>query len=374
MDASPRGWPAADRANPLRVGVVGGGLVAQVVHLPLLRALPEFRLVALAEPSPSLRAAVGARWAIPALFATHRELLERERVDALVVCSPNGSHVNVVLDALGWGVDVLVEKPLCLDPEDADRIAAARDRARRVVQVGYMKHYDPAVEALLADLGPATALRHLASLTYDPGLRAHFAPAGMPRATDVPAAVTHELAERTAAQVAAAVGTGDPQHVGAYCETFLGALVHDVALGLAVLDAIGLPVTGIEDAFGAPDGSAAGGTLTVEGGPRWTLAWLLLAGAGDFRQALTLHADDAVHDLEFPAPYLLGAPTRYTRLAGGVRRTVASWDEAYARQLRHFHACVTTGVPCRTPPERARRDVELLAALFRRAIGAEVPA
>ena len=40
-----------------------------------------------------------------------------------------------------------------------------------------------------------------------------------------------------------------------------------------------------------------------------------------------------------------------------------SWHEAYARQLAHFHACVTEGVACRTPPEQAQRDIALLTAL-----------
>jgi hypothetical protein len=52
-----------------------------------------------------------------------------------------------------------------------------------------------------------------------------------------------------------------------------------------------------------------------------------------------------------------------------VTRIVRSWREAYARQLAHFHACVTRGERCRTPPEQASRDIELLAALFRRHLG-----
>src|SRR5215208_6695809 len=190
-----------EEVRTLRVGVVGAGLVAQLVHLPLLRALPGFAPVALAEPSRALREAVGARWAVPALDADHRALLRRE-LDALIVCSPNGTHVDVVLDALAAGVHVLVEKPLCLDPADADRIAAARDRARRVVQVGYMKRFDPAVEALLAAV--EAPVRHAASLTHDPGLRRHFLPAGLPAGNDVPPAVQDALARRTAEQVAAA--------------------------------------------------------------------------------------------------------------------------------------------------------------------------
>ena len=72
--------------------------------------------------------------------------------DAVLVCSPNETHAEVVLDALAAGAHVLVEKPLCLTERDAARIVTARDRAGLVVQVGYMKRFDPAYEALLDDL------------------------------------------------------------------------------------------------------------------------------------------------------------------------------------------------------------------------------
>jgi predicted dehydrogenase len=63
---------------------------------------------------------------------------------------------------------VLVEKPLCLDPADADRVVAAA--GDRVVQVGYMKRFDPAYEALLDDLPGGllhvvSALRRCSSLS-----------------------------------------------------------------------------------------------------------------------------------------------------------------------------------------------------------------
>ena len=362
----------ASAEAPLRMGVVGGGLVAQAVHVPLLRRVPGFEPAALAEPSPAVREAVARRWAVPAAYDDHRAMLAAGDVDAVLVCSPNGTHVDVVLDALDAALPVLVEKPLCIDPADADRIAAARDRAGTVVQVGYMKRFDPAVERLLADVGPDFAPRHLASLTHDPGLRAYFSAPGMP-AADVPAAVRDAVAERTREQVIAATGWDPDGSVGAFVETFLGALVHDVNLGLAVLDAAGLEVTGVVDAFGSPDGSLAGGALEATGGVRWSLAWILLEAVAAFSERLIVLGDGGALELEFPAPYVQQAPTRYSRRAGVETRTLTSWAEAYERQLEHFEACVRHGEPCRTPPEQARRDLDVLTALYRAAM-ARVPA
>lgn len=361
----------------VRVGVVGAGLVASAVHLPLLAELPGFELVAVADPSPTARETAARRHGIPHAFADHRALLARPDLDAVLVSSPNGTHARVVLDALASGRHVLVEKPLCLDPADAERIVAAADAAGRVVQVGCMKRYDPAYEALLADLAGAAELLHVASAAYDPWLAPSFLPPGAAVAGDVPAAERMALARSTAAQVAAAAQDEDPAHVRVYADVFLGALIHDVNLGRGVLERLGLPAPRVLDGAWTARGAAATGVLAV-GDARWTLAWMLIPGLEDFSERLEVYTRDAVRSLAFPAPYLLQAPTIYARSTGGpggnVTRTSRSWSEAYARQLEHFHACVTTGAECRTPAAQGRDDVALLAELFRAATRAGVPA
>src|SRR5688500_1556075 len=104
-----------ERGERVRVGVVGGGLVAQAVHLPRLHDLGErFAVAGLAEPDARRREWLAARWRIPFVCARREELLERGGLDAVLVCSPNGTHAEVTLAALAAGLHVLVEKPLCL--------------------------------------------------------------------------------------------------------------------------------------------------------------------------------------------------------------------------------------------------------------------
>jgi predicted dehydrogenase len=323
---------AVNGIERVRLGIVGAGLVAQVAHLPELAVLADrFDVVALAEPHGATRATVSRRHGIRRTYAGADELLGAGGLDAVLVCSPNATHADVTLAALDAGLHVLVEKPLCVDPEDADRIAAAR--SDRVVQVGYMKRFDPAYEALLAGL-PADLL-HVATETYDPGLREPF---GLPPA-----------------------GPAD-----VYSDIVLGALVHDVNLVRGILDRCGVAVARVTDAFAGPD--AAGGTLELDDGTRWTLVWLHLPGLADFRERVVVYAADGIRSLDFPAPYLRQAPTVYTRSRGAdvanETCTLRSWREAYRRQLEHFHACVTAGETCRTPVEQGADDVRLLAEMF----------
>ena len=157
----------------VRLGVVGGGLIAQLAHLPALRALDRlFAVAALAEPDPDVRdALVAPVWHRGRLSPSHATMLERADLDALLVCSPNGTHARVALEALDAGLHVLVEKPLCLDPADGRAIASRARRDGRVVQVGYMKRFDPGYERLLDHVPSAGALRLASSVTVDPGHR-----------------------------------------------------------------------------------------------------------------------------------------------------------------------------------------------------------
>ena len=328
----------------VRIGVVGAGFVAQVVHLPLLRdACERFAVVALAEPDPRVRAAVAGRFGVPAAYARHDELLAAGGLDAVLVCSPNATHADVVVDALDAGCHVLVEKPLCLTVDDADRVVAARDAAGRVVQVGCMKRFDPAYEALLRDVAAAgDDLAFVSTVTVDPGLTEHFGP--------------YVSAGRA--------GDGDP-----LSDAFMGALVHDVNAVHGILETLGLPFGELlaVDGFGDRGARLAGGTAVLPNGLRWSMAWASLPSAGTFDERIELLGSHGVRRLEFPAPYLRQSPTAYTVVSrdtgGSVQRTFRSWRESYARQLEHFHACVTGGTPCRTPPEQARADIALLAAL-----------
>ncbi|WP_028064133.1 Gfo/Idh/MocA family protein [Solirubrobacter soli] len=334
----------------VRLGVVGGGLISQVAHLPALLGLDRlFAVVALAEPDLAARDALSRRYGIAATYANHAPMLERADLDALLVCSPNGTHARVVLDALSAGLHVLVEKPLCLDPADARDIAAQADRAGRVVQVGYMKRFDPAYERLRANL--SGDLRLVASATVDPGIGERLRPSGFiaprPRAT---AAYRRD----TAAQVATALETDDPQHVAPFSDVFLGALIHDVNLVLGVCPG----AWHVTDAAGGAD--AAYGAWARDDGARWTAGWYRLP-AGEFSEELTVYTGDGVSRLRFPAPYLGSAPAE-------LRVGNACWREpanAYVRQLEHFHACITAGEPCRTPAEQGARDIELLTELYR---------
>ena len=355
----------------VRVGVVGAGLVAQAEHLPYLSSLRDrFTIAALAEPSLTVRQALGARYGITGLHADYRAMLADGGLDAVVVCSPAGTHAEVVLAALDAGLHVFVEKPMCITLAHADAIIAARDRTGKVVQVGTMKRYDPAVEAMLESLPDSAAdLRYVSVVVNDAEFEPFFEPGEIVRGNDVPRELIDATRRQEAEQVEQAVGSGDEDVVRAFSESFLGSLLHDLNVVHAMLERLGEPLPAqVVGGDWWNGGRAVYGALRLQNGARVDGAWIQLLDTFEYRETIQFMFAEELHTLEFPSPWLKQHPTTYRRSRRGDHAAeatvVSAYDESFARELRHFHACIVEGTPCRTPPEGARLDIDVLTQMF----------
>jgi GFO/IDH/MocA oxidoreductase family protein len=262
----------AQERERIRIGVLGAGEIAQTTHLPNLEELSDlFHLVALAEPSRTAREALERRYRLEATYPEVGRLLEHARLDAVAICSPNSAHAEAALMALDAGLHVFVEKPLCITLGDADRIVDTRDRASRVVQIGYMNRYDLAYERMWAEL-PSSAenLRAVNVLTHDPNLGRFFQRYDTAFGGDVPEDVIQATRRAELDQVEMAVGSRSAEIAFAFSEIFLGTLVHDVNLVHGLLEKMGepLPAAVVDGAWWA-DGKAAMGASRLANGARW---------------------------------------------------------------------------------------------------------
>src|SRR5260221_3548385 len=129
-------------SNLVRVGIVGCGEVAQIIHLPTLRELPDrFQVTALCDVSRAVLDGVGDTWGVARRFVDYRDLVASPEVDAVLVANPHVLHAEVALAAMAAGKHVLIEKPMCIAIEEADTLIAAQQRSGMVAQVGYIRRY-----------------------------------------------------------------------------------------------------------------------------------------------------------------------------------------------------------------------------------------
>lgn len=127
----------------VRVGVVGAGAIAQIVHLPLLKQLPGAHVEALCDIHDHKAHALADRLEIPHVFRSHEEMLRSDAVDAVVICTPNHIHHEQAIAALEAGKHVLVERPIALNARDAREVVNAAERADRTLMLAYNNRFRP---------------------------------------------------------------------------------------------------------------------------------------------------------------------------------------------------------------------------------------
>jgi len=137
------------KTEPLNVVVVGAGAFGKN-HLRVYRELERAGLVSLCgvvDGDGATLAAACALYGIPGFATVGECLAELREIDAASVCVPTVHHAAVAEQLLVAGVDVLIEKPIAASEAEADRIVALAEELGRVVQVGHLERFNPAVMA-----------------------------------------------------------------------------------------------------------------------------------------------------------------------------------------------------------------------------------
>src|SRR5579862_4794023 len=130
--------------NKIRVAVIGAGVFGRH-HMRVLSASLNATLVGVVDSDPE-RAAQAAAEHNCLTFATLGEL--QDNVDAAIVAAPTSLHADVGCELLASGIDVLVEKPIAADLRSARRLVDTAAEHERILQVGHLERFNPAIMAL----------------------------------------------------------------------------------------------------------------------------------------------------------------------------------------------------------------------------------
>ena len=348
----------------LRVGVIGCGLIAQVMHLPYLRELDDrFEVVALCDLSQTVVDECARRFGI-GRAVTSWEAVVAADVDAVLVLT-SGSHAPIAVAAASAGLHVFVEKPMCFSVEEGVEMLDAARRAGVCLMVGYMKRFDPAVDRLREELSDIDEVSFVRVTTLESPIEPYVAhyPLVAP-ATPLDAGVLHRLHADDERRILGAIGSVDRLLARVYRSVLLDSVVHELNL--------------LRDLLGEPDrldhvsltDSVVTAILTF-GGVQCVLAWVDLPGIARYRQELVFYAPDRRATLAFPSPFLRSEPTELTLEAGDIGtsrswRTVetTSYDEAFKRELVEFHTAILDGRSPLTTGEDGLRDIALCRAMI----------
>ncbi len=129
----------------VRVAVIGVGYLGRF-HAEKLRRMKNVDLVAVVDSDPARARELASDLGVRA-YADHREIIDL--VDAATVVTPTVSHYAVASDLLAAGRDVLCEKPITATIEEADALVELAASKGRILQVGHLERFNPAVEDLV---------------------------------------------------------------------------------------------------------------------------------------------------------------------------------------------------------------------------------
>ena len=133
-----------DRA--LRVGLFGAGAIS-TQHLEAIEALDGIDLAGVVSRSTERARSLGERLGVP--WSTHPEdLLAREDIDLVSICTPSGMHASQALAALRAGKHVVIEKPVALSVADAEAVVREGEDRGLTIAVISQRRYEPVVRAL----------------------------------------------------------------------------------------------------------------------------------------------------------------------------------------------------------------------------------
>jgi predicted dehydrogenase len=351
--------------SKLRVGVIGLGEVAQVIHLPIIESLPDrYELAAVCDISPGLLKRVGDRYRVRRRYTDPAELVAAGGLDCVFVLNSDEYHAESTVAALDAGLHVLVEKPMCLAPREAQEIIAARDRSGKTVMVAYMRRFAPAF---------TQAVEHLADIGEIRYARVHDVigenrlivdqTSYVDRPDDIPQELSDDRWARRSALVREALGDV-PEELGWTYGLLCGLGSHDLS---AMRELLGRPRR------------VAAAQMWRQGG--YVVA---LLDYGDFVVTYETGVDDQLRfdahlevygatgslRVQYDTPYVRHLPTtlHLERTVGdSYERSVIRphLKDPYTHELEYFQEVVTTGGTPKTTPEDYVEDMDLFIEIIR---------
>ncbi|KAI9055164.1 hypothetical protein LZ554_000128 [Drepanopeziza brunnea f. sp. 'monogermtubi'] len=346
-------------STKVRVGLIGCGEVAQVVHIPTLSLLSDyFRITYLCDISAGAlehcQGKIPGRTP-PKTTKNASELCSSEEVDVVFVLSSDEYHSDQAILALQHDKCVFVEKPLALNLRDIDRIRAAERSSRGRLMVGYMRRYAPAFEAAVQEIGGIEKILYARVRDIIGPNSVFVGQSGtFPKVFDDyeerDVLDRKERATRLvhqALEVECSVSVDDSSTM---MWRFLSGLgTHDIS---AMREAIGMPHV----IFQYP-----GFAVSYESG---------VHSVPHFDAHIEVYGKDKIVRIQYDTPYVKGLPITLRVLEsvnGSLKETTVrqTYEDAYTIELKKVFEWVKLGKSVKTTIEDARLDTEILQMIMR---------
>jgi predicted dehydrogenase len=348
----------------LKIGIIGIGEVAQIVHLPVLESLSDrFETSAICDVSPQLLELIGERYRVDRVFTDANELCRQEDLDAVLVLSSDEYHADCVIAAAKNKKHVLVEKPMCLTHSEANAIIDARDAAGVHVMVGYMRRFAPAFVEAVREVKKLDKINFVRirdiigqnHLIVEQSSVVH-------RFDDVPIEAMKDRSTRAERLVREAIGDATPALSNAY-RLLCGLNSHDVS---AMREIIGSPNQVLaaaqwnEGRFISAIFEYDGYCANLETG---------IDSQRRFDAHIEVYGESKSLKVQYDTPYIRHLPTTLSvneTVDEAYRETVSrpTYKDPYSYEMEHFYRVVTGEEKPKTTPEDFKEDLRVFGMII----------
>ena len=130
-------------ARLIKVGIIGCGGIANKKHMPALKKVADCEMVAFCDIIPERAEAAKVKFGTPdaKVYTDYKELLADPEIEVVHVCTPNRAHSFITVDALDAGKNVMCEKPMAINTEEAQKMLDAKARSGKLLSIGYQSRF-----------------------------------------------------------------------------------------------------------------------------------------------------------------------------------------------------------------------------------------
>ena len=154
-------------SRKVKIGFIGAGHMGQLAHLHNYAQLKEHcEIVSLCDVKINQAKILAERFEVPKVTADYRELLADKEIEAVICIQYFENHVVLVPEVLKAGKHVMTEKPLCVFPENGDKLVALAKEAGKLHMVGNHKRSDPATEYAMGIINKWKKSGEMGKMTY----------------------------------------------------------------------------------------------------------------------------------------------------------------------------------------------------------------
>lgn len=353
----------------LKIGIIGLGEVAQVIHLPVLEQLSKkFEIAALCDISANLLAVMGEKYRVPedCRYTDYSSLVRQPDLDAVFVLNNCEFHKDCTIAALHEGKHVFVEKPMSFTKQDAEAIIRKKDETGLQVMVGYMRRFAPAFRLALEEVNKLEKINYVhvrdiiggGKLFVDHGIDVY-------RPNDIPAHMAGERAARKDNQLLEALGPDASEEACELYGLLCGLCCHDLS---AMREMFGMP----EDVVSCVVRGDFSHVMFDYG------SFIVSYEVGTDRQRrfdayIEVFGSEKTIKVQYDTNSIRQLPTTLhiketvgeSYSEGTIRPT---YKDAYVAELEHWYEVVTQDVDPITTAEDYLQDLELFQMIIRKLV------